>query len=51
MQQVQLHALYYLSDTCVHWPDTSCSHMIVTGHNVLHLGRKTHKSLCKGEKE
>lgn len=40
-------ALYYLSDTCVHWPDTSCSHTTPTEHSVLHSGKKTHTFLLK----
>lgn len=43
-------ALYYLSDTCVHWPDTSCSRTTPTEHSVLHSGRKTHIFLLKEAK-
>lgn len=40
-------SLYYLSDTCVHWPDTSCSRTTPTEHSVLRSGRKMHTFLLK----
>lgn len=41
--------LVYLSDTCVQWPDTSCSHMTPTEHTVLRSGRGTHMALLKDD--
>lgn len=47
MQHHLNQSRFYLSDTCVHWPDTSCSRTTPTEHIVLRSGRKTHTFLLK----
>ncbi len=41
----------HLSDICVQWPDTSCSHMTPTEHTDLRSGRETHTVLLREDKE
>lgn len=36
--------MVHLSDTCVQWPDTSCSHMTLAEHTDHRSGMETHKS-------
>lgn len=41
---------FYLSDICVQWPDTSCSHMTRTERSVLRSDRETHMFLLRENK-
>lgn len=45
-----IRRVVYLSDTCVRWPDTSCSHTTPTGRTVPRSGRETHMALLRENK-
>lgn len=47
----KVRCVVYLSDICVHWPDTSCSHMTQTEHTVLRSGRETHMAPLRDTKQ
>lgn len=46
-----VRCVVYLSDICVQWPDTSCSHMTRTEHTVHHSGRETHMDPLRDNKQ